>query len=182
MKNSLAILALVMLAGFSLPVSAQVKIGTVNSQQILENIPETKSIQQQMQKLKEAAESEFAAKVQKFQEDAADYERKKELLTPEKRKQTESELQSKQQELQQLNQFKVQELQQKQVELTKPMEEKVMAAIEAVAKKEGLTLVLDKTNSIANVVMYADDSLDITFKVLDYLKTAKGPAKPKSSK
>lgn len=173
-------LAIAATLGFNVTgAQAQTKIATANSQQILENLPESKGIQAQMQKAKEAAEAEFAGKVQKFQDDAADYDRKKDMMAAEKRKQTEQELQGKQQELQQYNQTKTQELQQKQLELFKPLEDKVLKAIEAVAKKEGFTMVLDKANTLSNIVLYSDDNLDITFKVLDYLKTAKA-ASPKS--
>ncbi|MCK6603043.1 MAG: OmpH family outer membrane protein [Bacteroidetes bacterium] len=160
--------------------SAQMKIAVANSQQIIENLPEAKGIQAQMQKAKEAAEAEFAGKAQKFQADVADYDRKKDMMSPDKKKQTEQELQQKQAELQQYNQTKTQELQQKQLELFKPIEEKVLDAIQVVAKKEGYVAVFDKANSLSNIVLYADDSLDITFKVLDYLKTAKAAAEPKT--
>lgn len=173
-------LAIAAVLGFNATgAQAQVKIATANSQQILENLPESKGIQAQMQKAKEAAEAEFAGKVQRFQEEAADYDRKKDMMAAEKRKQTEQELQGKQQELQQFNQTKTQELQQKQLELFKPLEDKVLQAIETVAKKEGFSFVLDKANTLSNIVLYSDDNLDITFKVLDYLKTVKAST-PKS--
>lgn len=179
MKNlkSILLVSLFALIGFS--VSAQTKIATVESQQIMENLPEYKGIIEQLSKLKESAEADFAGKAQKFQDDVQDYQQKQAMLSAEKKKSMEAELGQRQQELSQYRDQKTQELQKKQVELSKPLQERILDAISTVAKKEGFTLVLDKSN-IANVVLYADDALDITFKVLDFLKTKKSAAKPKN--
>lgn len=179
MKNlkSVLLVSLFALVGFA--ASAQTKIATVESQQIMENLPEYKGIIEQLSKLKEAAEADFAGKAQKFQDDVQDYQQKQAMLSAEKKKSMEAELGQRQQELAQYRDQKTQELQKKQVELSKPLQERILDAISAVAKKEGFTLVLDKSN-IANVVLYADDALDITFKVLDFLKTKKSAAKPKN--
>lgn len=176
MKKLTTFLLVLPFAFWGFSVQAQSKTAIVESQQIMENLPEYKGIIDQLSKLREAAESEFAQKYQKLQDDYQDYDQKKAMLTAEKKKSLEADLTQKQQELQQFNQLKTQELQKKQVELSKPLFDKVLEAIEVVAKKEGYTLVLDKSN-VTNTVLYADGSLDITFKVLDYLKTGKGTAK-----
>lgn len=165
--------ALVLIGANITPNMNTVKIATADSQQIVDNMPEAKGIQAQMQKLRQDAEAEFASKVQKFQADFQEYDTKKEMLTPEKRRQTETELQAKNQELQQFQQIKNQELQQRNIDLFRPLQDRVLTAISEIAKKEGFTVVFDTANSLASVVLYADDSIDITFKVLDHLKTAK---------
>lgn len=177
------VLFAVLMVGFTVGATAQ-KIAVVESQQIMENMPEAKGIQEQLAKMKEAAESEFAVKAQKFQDDVQDYQQKQAMLSADRKKALEAELGQRQQELAQVREQKTQELQKKQIDLLKPLEEKVLNAIEAVAKKEGYVAVFDKSSSFSRTVLYADDSLDITFKVLDYIKTNKGgsskPAKAKN--
>jgi outer membrane protein len=51
--------------------------------------------------------------------------------------------------------------------LLKPIRDKVQDGINNVAKEEKLTIVLDKTGGL---VLYSEDKLDITFKVLDRMK------------
>jgi outer membrane protein len=46
-----------------------------------------------------------------------------------------------------------------------------MSAISEVSKTEGMHFVFDKTGDV--ILLYADDQFDITFKVLDKLKTGK---------
>lgn len=179
MNATKTVLLTLLMTGISLGVSAQ-KFAVVESQQIMENMPEAKGIQDQLAKLKEAAESDFAVKAQKFQDDVQDYQQKQAMLSADRKKALEAELGQRQQELAQIRDQKTQELQKKQVDLLKPLEEKVMTAIETVAKKEGYVAVFDKSSTFSRTVLYADDSLDITFKVLDFLKTNKStPAKPK---
>ena len=54
-----------------------------------------------------------------------------------------------------------------------PIRDKILKAIEAVAKEEGFSFVFDKANDI--LLLYADSKYDLTYKVLDRLK--RGSAK-----
>ncbi len=60
------------------------------------------------------------------------------------------------------------ELQRRQQELVAPIKEKVMKAIEELAKEEKLGYVFDKSGGYG--MFYADDKNDLTFKVLDRIK------------
>ena len=57
----------------------------------------------------------------------------------------------------------------KQEEIFNPVKDKIYKAIEEVAKKEGMQFVFDKSGDI--ILLYADPQYDITYKVLDKLKT-----------
>jgi outer membrane protein len=56
----------------------------------------------------------------------------------------------------------------KQEELFAPIKTKIYAAIEKVSKEENMQFVFDKSGDI--ILLYADASFDITYKVLDRLK------------
>ncbi|MGA0046293.1 MAG: OmpH family outer membrane protein, partial [Candidatus Kapaibacteriota bacterium] len=67
----------------------------------------------------------------------------------------------------QYQETKTAEVQQMRESFLRPIREKVQKAIADVAKEEKLTMVLDKA---VGVVLYSEDSADITFKVLDRMK------------
>ena len=56
----------------------------------------------------------------------------------------------------------------KQEQIFEPVKTKIYAAIEKVAKEEGMKFVFDKSGDI--LLLYADSAFDVTFKVLDQLK------------
>jgi outer membrane protein len=103
------------------------------------------------------------------------YGTQKEMMTVEKQRETEQDLVMKQQNIQNFEQTKFSqpngELYQKNEELLAPVKARIMDAIAKVAANEGLHFVFDKTGDV--VLLYADDQFDITYKVLDKLKTGK---------
>jgi outer membrane protein len=60
------------------------------------------------------------------------------------------------------------ELAQRRQSILEPLKDKMLKAIEVVAKEEKISVVLDKGAGAA--VVFADDKLDITFKVIDKIK------------
>ena len=58
-----------------------------------------------------------------------------------------------------------------------PIREKILKTIEVVAKEEGFTFVVDRSN-----ILYGDAKADLTYKVLDRLKrgTTATPARPRN--
>jgi len=60
---------------------------------------------------------------------------------------------------------------QKQAELVEPIRQRVLKAIEAIAKSENLDAVMEKGEG---GFLYVDKKLDITFKVLDYINQNTG--------
>ena len=63
------------------------------------------------------------------------------------------------------------EIYKKQEEIFNPVKDKIYKAIEKVAKQENMQFVFDKSGDI--ILLYADPEYDITYKVLDRLKTGK---------
>jgi outer membrane protein len=148
------------------------KVGYVDTEQVMSAMPETKKIQDQIQKLTAGWQTEFDKMKKEAEDMAKDYELKKASMTEDARKKKEEEIQKKVQVLQEYQGKKLGrggELEQKQVELLKPLETKVIAAIEKVAKSNGYAIVLSR-GGVANPVLYGDKSNDLTFKVMDAVK------------
>jgi outer membrane protein len=101
------------------------------------------------------------------------YGTQKDMMTPDKQQETEQGLVTQQQDIQRYEQEKFAqpngELYRRNEQLLAPVKENIMLAIAAVSKTEGMHFVFDKTGDV--VLLYADDQFDITFKVLDKLKT-----------
>lgn len=103
------------------------------------------------------------------------YGTQKAMMTPEKQRETEQQLVTQQQNIQKFESEKFAqpngELYRKNEQFLAPVKQKIMEAIAAVSKTEGMQFVFDKTGDV--ILLYADDQFDITFKVLDKLKTGK---------
>lgn len=159
--------------GFMLGLGASgandVKVGFVDTDNVIAQLPDSKGIQEKMKKMQEGAEAEMQKMAKGLQDAFEEYERKKSTMTEEAKKKKEEELLEKRQQLEEFRYQKQGELQKKTAELLKPIEEKVMKAVEKVAKQYGYAIVLNK-GGVANPVLYGDKTHDLTFKVLDALK------------
>ena len=164
------LLAAALLLAGALSLQAQ-KFGYVNSDALLSELDEMKAAEadlvafrDQQQKLFQTKIEAFQAEVQKFQTDQQEG-----ILTPKQIQEKTTALESKQQELAQEEQKITLDLQKRRQEKIQPIFDKVNKAIETVAKADELTYVFDGTQG--GVILYADESSDITSKVRTTLAT-----------
>lgn len=176
-RFTLLCIALVMVLGVSADTQAQsdeLKIGYVNPQAILSNMPEMRAVQQRLQNFTTRKQQELAEKEQVFQAEVTAYQQKVGVISPEAQQKEEERLGQMQQDLVASQQQAEQELQQKREELMGPLLGQIGTAIDAVAKRMGLIYVLNTTTSTGDVViLYASDDYqakyDITEKVMEEL-------------
>lgn len=172
--------ALVALFLFVSMSSAQaVKIAFVDSDIILRDLPEAQKARKEIEETVKGWQDELEKMSADFQKGLEEYQQKQALFNPEKKQQEEKrlgELQQKAREYQ-FQKFDTQrgELGSLQEKKLNPIREKVLAAIETVAKEEGFAFVFDKVGDA--VLLYGDTKFNITYKVLDRLK--RGPADAK---
>ncbi|MBY5956968.1 OmpH family outer membrane protein [Membranicola marinus] len=143
---------------------AQQKFAYVNSQELLENLPEVKAADAEIQTLQQQLQKKGQEMIESFQAKAMELQQKRDAgeMSP---KQLEVESQKLQEEQDKIRQYdtKMQtDVMRKQQELLQPIQDKVNTAIETVAKADGYTMVFD---SSSGVVLYADDATNITSKV-----------------
>lgn len=163
---------------------AQIKIGYVDSEVILKQLPEAQKVQTElegMQKLYldtiQTKENDIKAKAENFKVKYDDAQKKVEsgaVKSESEMKSLQDEISGLQQEIQILSEgldsYKqnVQNaLLTKQAELFKPVKEKITKTIEEVSKSMKINFVFDKADG---TLLYGDKEFDITFKVLDKLK------------
>ena len=163
---------------------AQIKIGYVDSETILKQLPEAQKVQADLegqQKLYldtiQLRETDLKSKAETFKTKYDDAQKRVEsgaIKSETEMKALQDEMSTLQQEIQYLGEgldaYKqnVQNvLLQRQQELFKPVKEKITRTIEDVAKGMKINFVFDKADG---TLLYGDKDFDITFKVLDKLK------------
>lgn len=140
------------------------RTGTVDYGKILQKLPETKAAETTLQETAVAIQKEIAAKSQELQKNIADYRKQQPSLKQALKIKKEQELSQQTQALQKFQQEQGAVFEKKQLEVTRPIRQKIVAAIEAIAQKEGFTVVVDR-----NTAFYVAPENDLTFKVMDKL-------------
>lgn len=150
----------------------QVKIGHISSEAIMKQLPDAQDAQKQL----DALVAQWQAELNKMQADwkqkYEDYDRKKLIMTDQRRADTERELRELDQKIADYRNQKFGqngELFQKQEELMKPIQDRVFAAIQEIAQEDGYDYIFDKSGEI--LLMYTNEKLDLTQKVLDRLQS-----------
>lgn len=150
--------------------SQTMKVGVIDSEVIVQQLPETKQADEQLTALSQkyqdtllSMKNELETRLQKYQQQQA-------MLTPEAKAKEEESLRALNQQMLAYEQQKRIEIGQIREELLAPIRDKIEKAISDVAKEEKLMLVLDKAGP---TLRYFDDSLNITWKVMDKISTLK---------
>ncbi len=144
------------------------KTGVVDVGKILNQMPETKKAENILKATGTQWEKGLDKLKKEFQAAAAGYEKQKSSLAKAARDKKEKELNLKYQNLQKYQMEKFGPggaLDKKKAELFAPIRQKILAAVKAVAAKEGFSVIIDK-----QAMVYSDSSADITAKVISKLK------------
>ncbi len=145
------------------------KLGFINSQQILSNAPGAA-----------AADSAFQRDLARFDQEAQqlqaevtgmqqDLERQQLTLSPEAKRNREQQLQQKMQEAQQRMAELDREAQRRRQELIQPVMDRITAIIEQVREEGNYALILD---AASGAIVSADPSLDLTEEVIRRLQAS----------
>lgn len=162
------VIAILFLAGWS-NANAQDKIRYLNSQQILDQLPEAQEIQKKLDEIRAGYETEYSKLLERFENLSKEIESQSLLLSPEKKAEKERELETLRQEIENYQREKLGpqgEFYKKNDELSRPLFDKIDAAIKVVSEEEGYDMVLDV---VQGVVLFAKPDYDITDRVLEEL-------------
>jgi len=163
---------LVLLSAVTVFAQSPQKVGYVDSQIILTQLPEAIKAQSDLDALTQKWSNQLDSMKMALQQQYADVQKQIATMTEEQKQVKQKELIDKEQQIYQFQNQKFGqqngEIYQKQETIFAPVKEKIYAAIEKVAKEEGMQFIFDKSGDI--LLLYADEAFDITFKVLDSLK------------
>jgi outer membrane protein len=169
MKRTLLVFLLaVVVAG----VSAQSKIGHINSEAIMQTLPEAIDAQKSL----DALVAQWEGELQKMQADWKrkfdDYDKRKLILTDQVRAEQEKELRALDQSIADFRNKKFGqngELFQKQNEIMKPIQNKIFKVLEDIAKEDGYDYIFDKSGDI--LLLYANEKRDLTATVVQRMQS-----------
>ena len=119
------------------------KFGKVNTQQIMQALPDVAKANGEMEALQKQKENDLKSMQDEFQRKADEYQKGQSTMAATMKQQKETELQTLQQKIQQAYQDGQQELQKKSSELMQPIVAKVRTAIETVGKEGGYTFIFE---------------------------------------
>lgn len=167
-----AVAALVMGAA---PAAAQIKIGFVNSQKILAEAPGVQQVQQTLQAEMARLRAPLDSMEQRLNAANTAFQQQQATLTPAAREQRQNELQQQFAAYQARGQQLQEQAQQRQQQLVQPVMTQINAAIEALRREGGFTLIVDSSQG---GIVTVDPALDLTDRVLQRMRGGAAPAAP----
>lgn len=156
------------------------KFAYVDTQYILDNIPEFAEAQAQLDELSTEWQKEIEAKFAEVDKMYKDYQTQSVLLPDDMKKKKEQEIVDKEKDAKQLQKTRFGQggdLFKKRQELVKPIQEKIYNAIQEIANSNNYAVVFDKGGSLT--MMYSNPKYDISDEVLDNMGASMGARKGK---
>lgn len=147
---------------------AQQKVGYVDSDYILKQVPEYATVQQNLDRLAADWNAEMTRLQREIDDAFQEYQSRELLYTADERKDKQEEIIQKEEELEQ---YRVRhfgpegELFKQQEQLMRPIQERILEAVEEVATNDGYDYVLDKSGS--TLFLFYRDQYDLSVRVLE---------------
>jgi outer membrane protein len=157
----------------ALPTAAQPqKIGYVNSAKIFDDLSEAREITKRLEALAKPIQDSLQLMQKDIESKVEDYQKKESMLNDAAKRAAVQEVQDLQQRAREYAQRKDSEMTRQREVMLAPLKEKILKAIERIAKAEKYNFVFDRTEQV-NILLYADSKDDLTNRVLDNLKRGK---------
>jgi len=159
MKKGILITSLLSLFYCTNIFSQNLKFGHIDSQKVLESMPQRDSAQKVLEKEFKEMENILQEMQVEFNKKYQSYLEKQDSLSPIVKKAKEEELQQLQERVQNYQQTAQQDIQKRESALLKPIMDKAKSAIEEVGKENGFVYVFDTAGGL--LLYYSDKSTDI---------------------
>ena len=168
MKNLITLSVIFFFSSVSL--IAQLKIGYVDSDTIMKNLPDVQDTRQKIDALAHDWQNELKSMETEYNKKKDDFDKRNLIMTDQTRAEAQKELDEMETKITDYRNKKFGqngELFQKQDELMKPVNNKIFNAIQEIAADEDLDFVFDRSGDI--LLLYAKEQYDITAKVIEKL-------------
>ncbi|MGM1055067.1 MAG: OmpH family outer membrane protein [Bacteroidota bacterium] len=163
MKNIILVLA-ILITGTSL--HAQTKVGTIDADFILQQMPEMVQVQEDMKTYNTELQENLQSTIKSYEELIAAYQAAVDTFSEEEKQSKEDEIIALENEIKNFRQKASVLMQIRNNELTQPLYMKIDEAMKAIIAEQGYTQIL---NTSANGLAYADEKYDITDAVMKKL-------------
>ena len=155
----------------SSPLSAQLKIGYIDSDTIMDNLPDVQDARQKLDAMIRDWQTELRNLEAEHKKKKDDFDKRNLVMTDQTRNEAEKELADLERSISDFRDKKFGpkgELFQKQDELMKPLQNKIFNVIQEIAAEEDFDYVFDRSGDI--IFLYAKPEYDLTAKVLEQLQ------------
>ena len=147
---------------FNIQLNAQSKVGTVDVEYIISNMPELEQVRTDVTSYNDGLESQSKLKINTFQTLVDSYQQNESTYNEAIKKEKQSEIIALENDIKQFQQNSNKLIQLKQDELIQPLYQIIGDALNAVSKEEKFTQVF----TINNNIVYLDPKMDLTIKVM----------------
>lgn len=156
MKSLLVVI--ILMIGATSFMNAQ-KIAHIDTQALIESMPETIAAQNELERIKKTYQAEINSMLKELEAKATRFDAEAETKTDEENRKRVEEVQSAQQKIGEYQKNASQDLQKKEADLFSPLFEKAKKAIEKVASEKGIQYVMDATPGSGLIVAEGEDLL-----------------------
>jgi outer membrane protein len=177
MKKYILLIVLLTLGLSVAGLQAQVKVGYINPQSVLDQLPEREAIERKLAELVQQKESEFNIREEQFLNRVRELQERMQAgsIADAELQRQRALLEEEQEELYELIESQQIEVQRRQQELLRPVLMSIDEAIEQVAVELGLDYVLNELTSSGEMIVlfvsnHGQNSLNITDRVVQKLK------------
>lgn len=154
LKVALVAVSMLFVGNFA---KAQTKIGYLNFDQVITQLPEFKTVQTQIDSYQKQFVDQLTTMNNTLQTEAKNFQAQSATMTDAVRTSKQAELQDMQKRMTDYQNSAQQQVEAKSNEFYKPLSDKVRAAVVAVAKEKGYTYVLDSGRTALVVSPESDD-------------------------
>lgn len=153
------LLAATLILSASLTIQAQSKVAHINTQELVESMPDMKSAKSELEKLAKTYETDIQAMATELQNKITQYDAESSTKTDEENGKRLQEVQSMEQSIRQYQAQAQQDLQKKELDLLRPITEKAKNAILKVGNAQGFDYVLDSSQGQGVIMANGKDLL-----------------------
>lgn len=158
----IAVITIVILSVTSLQAQSKIKVGHINSSELLQMMPGKDSAQQVLVTYANALEQQLSMMTKEFETKYQDYLENETKMTQIVKNSKQKELTDLQNRIVEFQEQAQEDLQKKEAELIAPLLKKAQDAIQSVAKEKGYTYIFDTSSGS---VLYFEDTDDIMVSV-----------------
>ena len=159
MKHFTTLIVSLFLSLAPLSMMAQSKVAHINTQELVESMPDMKSAKSELEKLAKTYETDIQAMATELQNKITQYDAESSTKTDEENGKRLQEVQSMEQSIRQYQAQAQQDLQKKELDLLRPITEKAKNAILKVGNAQGFDYVLDSSQGQGVIMANGKDLL-----------------------
>jgi outer membrane protein len=154
---------------------AQLKLGYVNSQEILLAMPESKTMEETLKKKSDEYQAQLEKMYADYYKKVDEFQSEKDKLSPAIQEIKMKDLQNTEKTLKDFEEKAQEDIQKMQQQLLVPIQEKAINAVKAVAKENGFNYIFDITSGALVVQPEGDDVTSLVKKKLGIVDAPKTP-------